>query len=290
VRDPGFDANGHPSSGRGRERELGRIGAGRRGRDPLCNPFLGERRVVEHVPGTCAGLSCGRLDEIVLRPGDLALEELFAPLVVDARDAAVELRNRDELRLRKVDVRHVSPVELVHPRRQLCALRDCEAQPVADAPRIRAEAQRAAGTNVLLDERLVSLEAAGGQDRRLGRGLAEPHAAGRADEHLGKAPWIEAFADRAWIPGLVRDDGRAQRLDPGDALVELFPDRALQPLVPGRAFGPEVVPLTEPPDHAARQQHRTAGARPFLVDGRSGAELACARCRTQAGHARAGDD
>ncbi len=143
--------------------------------------------------------------------------------------------------------------------------------------------------NVLVDERSVALKAARRENRRLPRNLAEPHVTRRTHQRVGKTPWIEALADGARIPSLVRDDGRAQRLEPRDPVVEPFPHDALQALVAGRTLGAEVLPVAETPDHAARQQHRTAGARPLLVHHRCCPELACTHGRAEAGHARAGD-
>ena len=72
-----------------------------------------QRVVVQDVPRTRARLLRGRLHEVVLRPRHLAGKELFAGLVVDTRESTVELRERDELTLGEIRVRHVAPVELV---------------------------------------------------------------------------------------------------------------------------------------------------------------------------------
>src|SRR5205823_11994567 len=96
-----------------------------------------ERPLVEDVPGARARLPRRRLDEVGLRPRDLAPgEELLAALVEDAREAAVELRERDELRLVEGRVGHVPAVELVHSGRGRRAALEAEAEAVACAPAI----------------------------------------------------------------------------------------------------------------------------------------------------------
>src|SRR5207244_13639806 len=67
-------------------------------------------------------------------------------------------------------------------------------------------------------------------------------------------------------------------------------DDALQPFVAGRTLRAKVIPLTKAPNHAARQQHRTARPRSLLVGGRHRAELACARGGGQSRHPRPRDD
>ena len=143
--------------------------------------------VVEHVPRARAGLSRGRLDEVVLRPRDLALEELLAAVVEDAREPSVELGQRDELLLRVVGVGHVAAVELVHAGRQLRAA----PERVDAARRPRSTDSRAAAATQLARcapnqvgspwKPPVARTAAS-----IGR-LAEPDIAGRPREHLGQA-------------------------------------------------------------------------------------------------------
>ena len=139
--DPGRNADGHARAGRCREGKVARIDARRRERDHVLDlavsDTLLQRRVVEQVPRSSAGLARRRLHEVVLRPGDLTLEELFAPLVVDARVTPVELRGRDELRFGEVRIRHVASVELGHSRGQLGAALERETQAVAAAPGVR---------------------------------------------------------------------------------------------------------------------------------------------------------
>ena len=152
----------------------------------------------------------GRLDEVVLGPRDLALEELLTPFVVDAREPAVELRERHELPLGEVGVRHVATVELVHPVRELSAPRHGKAQPVARAPGIRTQAEPACRPNVLRNKTGISLKAACGENRRLGCRLAKPNIAGGAHEDIGQPAWIEPLADGSGVARLVLDHGCAE--------------------------------------------------------------------------------
>src|SRR5207237_497058 len=78
----------------------------------------------------------GRLHQVVLGPRNLAAEELLPALVVDARKAAIELRERDELRFAEARVGHVAPVELVEPRGELRAALERMTAARATAPGI----------------------------------------------------------------------------------------------------------------------------------------------------------
>src|SRR5262249_54242317 len=135
--------------------------------------------------------------------------------------------------------------------------------------------------DVLAHELGIPLEAAGSEDRRLVGRLTEAHVAGCTRQRLGQAARIEALADGARIAGLVLDDRRAERLEPGDPVVEPLPDGALETLVAGRTLGAEIVPLAEAPDDAAREEHRAARAHPLLVDHGGRAERPRLRTRAQ---------
>ena len=143
---------------------------------------------------------------------------------------------------------------------------------------------------MLGDEGVIALEAARRKNRRLGRGLSESHVTGTPRERLRQPARIEPLTDRAGIAGLVRDDGRAERLEPGDSVVEPLPHDPLQALVAAWTLRAEFVPLAESPDDAARQQHRAAGPRSLFVDDRRCAELARTHGRAQPGHTPARDD
>ena len=71
--------------------------------DHVARPFARaratERVLVHAVPRAPARPARDRLDEVGLRPRDLALEPLLAVLSDDPRELPVELRQRDEVRL-----------------------------------------------------------------------------------------------------------------------------------------------------------------------------------------------
>ncbi len=122
---------------------------------------LVESPLVEHVPRAGSRLAGGRLDEVELRPRDIAFEELLAALVEDAGVATVDLGERDELGLAEVDIGHVAAVELVQAVRERRAALEREPEPIAGAPGIGAQPQGRGRPDVPLDERSVALEAAG---------------------------------------------------------------------------------------------------------------------------------
>src|SRR5205807_7076654 len=105
-----------------------------------------------------------------------------------------------------------------------------------------------------------------------------------------EAARVEALADRPRVPGLLPDDGRAERLEPGDRVVEPFDDEPLQRRIAAGTFLLEVVERAEAPDHAARDQHRAAGARALLQHDGLDAELAQPHGRHEPGHPRARDE
>src|SRR5205085_8327958 len=108
VGDPGCDPDCDARTRRSRERKVARIDRGLCRGDHVCDGAVADallqRVVVEDGPGTRAGLSGSRLDEVVLGPRDLALEELLPALVEHAREAAVKLCLRDEVRFDEVRV------------------------------------------------------------------------------------------------------------------------------------------------------------------------------------------
>ncbi len=121
-------------------------------------------------------------------------------------------------------------------------------------------------------------------------GSAQPHVADAAGESLGEPHRIEADARRERIAGVPRDDRGAEPLEPGECVVEAFPDHALQLGVAAGALLPEALEVPVAPDDAAREIHRPARPVPLLVDDDAGAELARTRRRSQAGHPRPRDD
>ena len=135
--------------------------------DLLATNRLFERHVVEHVPRERPRLLRCRLDEVVLRPRDLAVEELLAAFVVDAR-----VRGRRAARTARTHSRKTV-------RRAYCGRRTHPARPRARRHgRARAAARRRCSTDshavsaappgwMCSATRLcVSLKAAGRQDRR----------------------------------------------------------------------------------------------------------------------------
>src|SRR4029077_10162010 len=74
---------------------------------------------------------------------------------------------------------------------------------------------------------------------------------------------------------------------PSEPLVEPVEHEPLQPLVAARALRPELVEASIAPDHAAREQHRTARPRPLLQHERCRAQLARPRSGAEPGQARA---
>ena len=90
---------------------------------------------VDHVPRRTAGEA---LDDVALVPRRLA--QVGARVVEHERVPGVELRGRDELALRHLP-RHRAPVVLVHPLAEGCAQADRVVEPLARAPRVRAQQQ-----------------------------------------------------------------------------------------------------------------------------------------------------
>src|SRR5205085_416911 len=89
--------------------------------------------------------------------------------------------------------------------------------------------------------------------------------------------------------GLVRHHRRAERLEPDNPFVEPLEDELLEQRIPAGALRAELLERPVAPDHAAREEHRAAGAVALLEDDGSRPELARPRGRRQAGHAGAGD-
>src|SRR5215204_2769038 len=95
---------------------------------------------------------------------------------------------------------------------------------------------------------------------------------------------IEPRPRRERILGFFAHRDGAGGDQPLERVVEVLPDQPLQPGVAAGALATEVVPLAVAPDHARRQQHRTARSRPLLPHGRRDAELAGARAANEAAH------
>src|SRR4029077_18651150 len=179
----------------------------------------------------------------------------------------------------------------VEPRRELGAATERESQTVAAAPRIRPQPQGATRVDVLGDEALVSLKAARRKNRRRLRcGFGQANVTSHAHERLGQAARIETLADGARITGVVLDDRRTERLQPRETVVDSLPHHTLERLIATWTLRTKLVPLTEAPDDAAREEHRAARTRSLLVHHGRRAELASAGRRGQTGHAGPRDD
>ena len=261
---PGDTRTADARTGRRRERQLGRVHPRRRQRHDVAHRAVAhrliERAVVEHVPRACARLLRRRLHEVVLRPRHLALEELLAALVVDAGDPAVELRQRDELLLGEVRVRaccarRTRPAPLRAPRRaraRSAGRRRCS--------RGSRAVERPGRLDVSRDELRVPLEAARRKDRRLGvptrRGERHPRRErARPSIRAGRTACRSCADSPSRAAPPARRAIRATR-----SRRRAAPRRRAAALVAGRTFRPELVPLAETPDDAAREQHRPARA------------------------------
>jgi len=145
--------------------------------------------------------------------------------------------------------------------------------------------------DVLGDEASVSLKAA----RRKNRGCLrcifdQANVTSHAHERLGQTSRIEPLADGAWITGVGLDDRRTERLQPRQSLVEPLPHHTLERLVATRTLRTKLVPLTETPDDATREEHRAPRTRSLFVHHGRRTELARASRRGQTGHAGPRDD
>src|SRR5919201_4932917 len=107
---------------------------------------------------------------------------------------------------------------------------------------------------------------------------------GSPDEGVRQPARIEPLPGRARIARLSLEHRRAERLEPGDRIVQPPPDEPLKRLVAARALVAEVFPLAVAPDDTARQEHRPARTIALLVDDRRRAELARPGRRGQSGH------
>src|SRR5919108_294028 len=101
---------------------------------------LSEHFVGNVVPGTCARLPRGPLSYVDFRPGPSLIA--VAVRVLDGRICRIELREADELAPVEARrrCRQVAPVELVHPGRERSPGSESELEPIACAPRVRAQA------------------------------------------------------------------------------------------------------------------------------------------------------
>ena len=218
-------------------------------------------------------------------PRDMRRRDVAPVAGDDARVAAVQLRERDEVRL--LDARrrrgHDAAVELAEISREPGPARAGEVEAVALAPRVRAKQEAAVA-------REAPREAAGGEhERRLGvRGqrCLELDVAGEQSRERAR---VVAAAGRERVLGVAPERLGAERLEPCERVVEPLPDEALQPLVSVGGLGAERVPLEMPPDHARREQHRPAGARPLLEHPRRAPELAQPRRGHEPSHPAARD-
>ena len=85
--------------------------------------------------------------------------------------------------------------------------------------------------DVAADELVVTLESPGREHERLvglGEWRLQPDVARGSDEHLGQSARVEALPDRARVPRLLPDDGRAERLEPRQRVVEPVDDQPLE--------------------------------------------------------------
>ena len=294
MRDGRGHVDGDARRGRRLERQLARVEDGAAGRPCRLDHVgggpaavaAGQPLLVEEVPGAAVRKPRDRLREVVLRPRDLRRRDLAPVVGEDARPAAVELRERDEVLLAdpRRRRRQRATVELVEPGGQRGSARAGEVERRPVAPRVRTEQQAP-----LLGE--TSREAAAGeQERRPVAGAERRVQLDVAREQRRDRPRVVPPADGPRIPGLRPDRLGAERLEPGERVVEPLPDEPLERCVAARALGSEVVPLAVPPDDAARQEHRAARAGPLLDHARPQAELARTRGGDQPRHPRAGDD
>src|SRR5439155_21102325 len=113
-------------------------------------------------------------------------------------------------------------------------------QPVARAPRVCAQRQRRGRRDVAVDELPAPLEAPGREDRRLVARRLEAHVAGRSDERLREAAWIEANAGRQRVARLLPHDRSPQRAQPLETVVDPVEHEPLQLRIAARTLAPEL--------------------------------------------------
>src|SRR5215217_4671582 len=101
---------------------------------------------------------------------------------------------------------------------------------------------------------------------------------------------IEPPPGRERVRGFLARRNAAHGDQPVERVVEAVPDQPLEPRVAAGTFATEFVPRAVAPDHAGREQHRTAGPRPLFAYDRDDAELTEARRGHEAGHAGPRDD
>src|SRR5581483_12031708 len=101
---------------------------------------------------------------------------------------------------------------------------------------------------------------------------------------------VESLARRPRVLRVLPHRLGAERDEPGERVVESLPYEPLERLVTGRALGAEVLPPEMTPHDAAREQHRTADARPLLDHHRLAPELARAHGGDEPGHAGSRDE
>ena len=120
----------------------------------------------------------------------------------------------------------------------------------------RRKAWSACGVTCSRRSSRLAAEAAGGQDQRdvrrpLEKRLPEPHPTRGLHQRGGQALGVEAGARGQRVARLARQHGRAQRLQPGEVVVESLEQQALEALVTVRALLAEPLEVAVAPDHSA---------------------------------------
>ena len=210
-------------------------------------------------------------------PRDAQRRDLAPVVGEDARLAAVELRERDEVLLPDARRRrgHHAAVELVHARRACAAPRaSAKSRP---SPSLHGFARRSSPRSRARRTGKPPVARSSGQLGVVRQRRLELDVTGRLDEESRQRTRVVPAAGRERVLGVAPDRLGAERLEPAERLVEPLPDQPLEPLVAAGTFGAEALPLQMAPDDAGREEHRAA--RPVFL---SRARAARARARAVA--------